>query len=200
MITLDQLRQDALKCTKCKLCETRTKVVFGEGNLQAKLMICGESPGKSENESGRPFVGRSGRLLISMIEAAGLKREDVYILNTVCCQPPNNRVPTDLELETCRDYLVGQISEIRPNCILALGATAIKALTGSNASVSTMRGNIFLFLDSKIQVVPTYHPSYLLRNPSMKQGSPRYLAWKDLNKAIKIASGLINKVSFDVHV
>jgi len=149
----------------CELAKTRSSVVFGEGSESSPIMFVGEGPGESEDKSGRPFVGAAGELLTKMIEGVLLlKRESVYITNVVKCRPPNNRVPTKEECSACRPYLDKQIELISPKIIVALGATALNTLTGENYSIMKMRGNLLEIGGAKL--IPTYHPSFVLRNPS----------------------------------
>ncbi len=166
--TLDKLEKQAKECHLCDLSKSRTHVVFGEGNPQARLMFVGEAPGATEDSMGKPFVGRSGELLTKMIEnVLHLRREDVYITNIVKCRPPNNRVPTPTEAHTCQPYLLKQIELIKPDLIVALGATAYHYLTGDDSPVTKVRGTMQTHKGNMI--LPTYHPSYLLRNPSAKK-------------------------------
>ena len=166
--TLDELKKQALGCHLCELSKSRTNVVFGEGNENAEIMFVGEGPGATEDSTGRPFVGRAGELLTKMIENVLLiSRSDVYIANIVKCRPPNNRVPTPTEAHTCMPYLLKQIEYIRPRIIVTLGATAYHYLTGDEARISQVRGTVQKKND--YLVVPTFHPSYLLRNPSAKK-------------------------------
>jgi len=166
--TLEPLQKQAQNCHLCELSKSRQKVVFGEGNLHAKLLFIGEGPGASEDSIGRPFVGRSGELLTKMIEnVLQLKRDDVYITNIVKCRPPNNRIPTPTEAHTCHPYLLKQIEIIKPKLIVTLGATAYHYLTGEETSISKIRGT--LHRQNGYTLIPTYHPSYLLRNPSAKK-------------------------------
>ena len=165
---LEELRKIVLSCHLCPLSKTRKNVVFGEGNPNADLMFIGEGPGATEDETGRPFVGRAGQLLTKMIEnVLETRREDVYIANIVKCRPPNNRVPTEEEARTCKPFLLKQIEIISPKIIVALGATSYRYLTGDNAPISRIRGERVKF--GKIVLIPTYHPSFLLRNPSKKK-------------------------------
>jgi len=165
---LKELKKICENCTLCDLAKTRTKVVFGEGNPQAKLMFIGEGPGEMEDKTGRPFVGRAGQLLTKIIEnVLNLKRDDVYIANIVKCRPPNNRVPTIEEAETCKPYLLKQIEIVNPNIIVCLGKTAFMYLLNNDTPISKVRGQIFEYKGKK--VIPTFHPSYLLRNPSAKK-------------------------------
>jgi len=165
---LKELEEICKKCTLCDLSKTRTNVVFGEGNPNANLMFIGEGPGEMEDKTGRPFVGRAGKLLTKIIEnVLELKREDVYIANIVKCRPPNNRVPTIEEAESCKPYLLKQIEIIDPKILVCLGKTAFMYLMNENLPISKVRGQIFEFKGKK--VIPTYHPSFLLRNPSAKK-------------------------------
>jgi uracil-DNA glycosylase len=172
----------ALKCTytdcqKCPLAKQgRKQVVFGDGNTQATLMFVGEGPGKDEDEQGRPFVGRAGVLLTSIIQAMNLERSQVYISNVVKCRPPANRVPTPDESSTCKDMLLyKEIEIIKPKIICTLGATATQALLGEDTKITKARGVFFEFKGTL--VLPTYHPAYLLRNPAEKK-----TVWEDMQK------------------
>ncbi len=167
--TLEALRECTLSCHLCGLSKTRKHVVFGEGNPNAKLMFVGEGPGEMEDNTGRPFVGRAGQLLTKIIEnVLELRREDVYIANIVKCRPPGNRVPTPEEANTCKPYLLKQIEIISPQIIVSLGSTSYRYLTGEmHTPISRVRGEVIDF--GKYKLVPTFHPSYLLRNPSAKR-------------------------------
>ncbi|MRI82988.1 MAG: uracil-DNA glycosylase [Nitratiruptor sp.] len=165
---LEALRQIVSQCHLCDLAKTRNRVVFGEGNPKAQLMFIGEGPGASEDATGRPFVGRAGQLLTRMIEnVLQIPREQVYIANIVKCRPPNNRVPTPQEAQTCLPYLLKQIELVDPKILVALGATSYRWLTGDKTPISKIRGHKLTF-GNRI-LVPTFHPSYLLRNPSKKR-------------------------------
>ena len=165
---LKELEKICKNCTLCDLSKTRTNVVFGEGNPNAKLMFIGEGPGEMEDKTGRPFVGRAGQLLTKIINTVlSLDRKDVYISNIVKCRPPNNRVPTIEEALTCRPYLLKQIEIINPEILVCLGKTAFMYLLDSDLPISKVRGQIFEYKGKK--VIPTFHPSYLLRNPSAKK-------------------------------
>jgi len=165
---LTELETISKNCTLCDLSKTRTNVVFGEGNPKAKIMFIGEGPGAEEDKTGRPFVGRAGKLLTKIIlNVLELTREDVYIANIVKCRPPNNRVPTIEEAETCKMYLLKQIDIINPEILVCLGKTAFMYLMKIDLPISKVRGQIFEFKEKK--VIPTFHPSYLLRNPSAKK-------------------------------
>jgi len=176
----DALRAEALGCTRCPLCETRTTVVFGEGSPTAELMFVGEAPGRDEDQAGRPFVGRAGQLLTRMIEGGmGLARGDVYIANVLKCRPPDNRDPLPEEVAQCRPYLLRQIELVQPKVICTLGRHALHALTDYKGGISRVRGRPMAFLDRV--VVPTFHPAYLLRNPAAKRE-----AWEDLKTVLGI--------------
>jgi DNA polymerase len=175
---LRAIREDIGDCTRCVLHKGRKNLVFGVGNPRAELMFVGEGPGADEDAKGEPFVGRAGQLLNKMIEAMGLKREDVYIANVVKCRPPDNRTPERDEMETCGPFLYRQIAAIQPKVIVALGATATKALLNVNEPMSALRGRWHDFRGTKL--VATYHPAYLLRDPRQKGE-----AWKDLQMAMK---------------
>ncbi len=166
--TLESLHEQAQHCHLCILSKSRQKVVFGEGNPHADLLFIGEAPGATEDSSGKPFVGRSGELLTKMIEnVLQLSRSDVYITNIVKCRPPNNQVPTASQAHTCQPYLLKQIELIKPKLIVTLGATAYHFLTGDETEISKVRGSVHK--QNNYTLIPTYHPSYLLRNPSAKK-------------------------------
>ena len=179
-IGLAALREKARICTLCSLSSTRTNVVFGEGNPDAALMFVGEGPGADEDATGRPFVGRAGELLTKMIGAMGYARTDVYIANIVKCRPPGNRVPEENERQSCLPFLQQQISLVSPQAIVLLGQTAAASLLGQAVGISKLRGKeARLSRFPGIRVMPTYHPAYLLRNPSAKAE-----VWEDLKKVM----------------
>jgi uracil-DNA glycosylase len=160
-------------CTRCRLSESRTRIVFGYGNPSADLMFVGEAPGREEDEQGRPFVGAAGQLLTKIIEAMGTKREDVYIVNTVACRPPENRNPEPDEVATCRPFLQEQIRLVAPKVIVALGAFATQAILGTDEPISQLRGRWQVAHGAR--VMPTFHPAYLLRSPKGKKD-----VWADM--------------------
>ena len=173
------IREDLGDCTRCRLHQQgRKQIVFGVGNPQADLMFVGEGPGADEDEQGEPFVGRAGQLLNKMIEAMGLKREEVYIANVVKCRPPGNRTPERDECDTCSPFLYRQIDVVKPKAIVALGAVAAKNLLGLNDTMTNMRGRWYDYRGTQLRV--TYHPAYLLRDPRQKGE-----AWKDLQEVMK---------------
>jgi DNA polymerase len=166
--SLEKLKEQARKCHLCELSKSRTHVVFGEGSPQADIMFIGEGPGATEDSMGRPFVGRSGELLTKMIEnVLFIKREETYIANIVKCRPPGNRTPTPTEAHTCQPFLMKQIEIIKPKLIMTLGGTAYHYMTGDDTGITKVRGTV-IKKDGYI-LIPTYHPSFLLRNPSAKK-------------------------------
>ncbi len=177
--TLLRIREDIGDCTRCKLHKGRTKIVFGTGNPNADLMFVGEGPGRDEDLSGEPFVGRAGKLLTDMIKAMGLQREDVYIANVVKCRPPENRLPEKDEITTCSPFLMRQIDTIKPKVICTLGSCSAQTLLQTAQGISKFRGEWFDFRGTKL--MPTYHPAYLLRNPAAKPE-----VWKDLQKVMAV--------------
>src|ERR1700728_670617 len=182
---LFRILEDIGDCRRCRLHEQRTKIVFGVGNEQARLVFVGEGPGADEDEQGIPFVGRAGQLLTQMIEGTAAKegipltRADVYICNVVKCRPPENRTPQPDEMEICGQFLFRQLMTIRPKAICALGSTAAKALLATKDGVTRLRGSWHKWRD--IPVIVTFHPSYLLR--PYNQDAKRQ-AWEDLKKVL----------------
>ncbi|MEM8886310.1 MAG: uracil-DNA glycosylase [Planctomycetota bacterium] len=179
-VSFHQLRDAALVCEQCRLCEGRNHVVFGEGSETAELMFIGEAPGFDEDRTGRPFVGKAGELLTRMIEnGMGLRRDEVYIANVLKCRPPQNRDPSEDEVEACRPWLLQQIEHIQPKVICTLGRHALRALTGYEGGISRARGRAMPF--AGCHVLPTFHPAYLLRNPNAKRE-----AWEDLKTVLRM--------------
>lgn len=163
-------------CTRCKLCTLgRSQTVFGVGHAKARLMFVGEAPGEDEDKKGEPFVGRAGQLLTKIIEAIGLTREQVYIANVIKCRPPNNRNPEPDEVATCEPYLFRQIDVIQPNVIVPLGKFAAQSLLKTMEPITRLRGRQFDYRGTVL--IPTFHPAYLLRNPSAKRE-----VWEDMKK------------------
>jgi DNA polymerase len=175
---LQMVREDIGDCTRCALHKGRNKIVFGDGSPTARLMFVGEGPGADEDAQGVPFVGKAGQLLNNMIAAMGLKREEVYIANVVKCRPPGNRTPEPDEGNTCSPFLFRQIDVIRPQVLVALGATAATYLLGARQPLAGLRGRVHAFRGS--QLIVTYHPAYLLRDPRQKKE-----AWADLQIAMR---------------
>ena len=179
---LKELKQKCEKCYNCALGRTRNNIVFSDGSPEAKILLIGEAPGADEDATGIPFVGRAGKLLTNIIEESGLSRQnDFYICNTVKCRPPENRVPTDEEKKICEQFLLSQIKIVNPKLIVLCGATSAKSFLGNKIKISRIRGQWFKLFDN-IDTTVIFHPSYLLRNHSEKEGSPRWLTKQDLLK------------------
>jgi uracil-DNA glycosylase len=180
---LPAIRHSIGDCTRCKLCALgRTQIVFGVGNPHADLMFIGEAPGRDEDLQGEPFVGRSGQKLTQIIEAIGLKREDVYIANVIKCRPPENRNPEPDEVAQCEPFLFRQIDVIKPKVIVALGTFAARSVLKTDEPISRLRGRVFDYRGAKL--IPTFHPAYLLRNPGCRRE-----VWEDM----KTARDLLNR-------
>jgi DNA polymerase len=175
--SLDLIRSDIGRdCRRCKLCTLgRSQIVFGVGNPKARLMFVGEAPGEEEDKRGEPFVGRAGQLLTKIIEAIGLTRDQVYIANVIKCRPPNNRNPEADEVEQCEPFLFRQIDVIKPRVIVPLGKFAAQSLLKSMDPITRLRGRQFDYRGTAL--IPTFHPAYLLRNPSAKRE-----VWEDMKK------------------
>ena len=178
VISLTEIRADLGDCRRCKLHAGRTNIVFGVGHPAARLMFVGEGPGADEDEQGEPFVGRAGQLLTQIIKAMGLAREQVYIANVVKCRPPGNRNPEPDEIAACSPFLQAQISAIAPTVIVALGKFAAQTLLQTETPISRLRGQFHAL--GGVAVMPTFHPSYLLRNPAAKRE-----VWEDMKLVMK---------------
>lgn len=176
--TLEDVGKDLEDCRRCKLCNSRTHIVFGEGNPKARLVFVGEGPGYDEDIQGKPFVGKAGQLLTKIIKAMNLKRKQVYICNIIKCRPPQNRNPESDEIKACLPFLKRQLAAVAPEFICALGSVAIRSLMGQELFISRIRGRFFDY--KGIKVMPTYHPAYLLRNPDKKRD-----VWEDVQKIMK---------------
>lgn len=172
-LTLEVIRSALGDCIRCRLHEGRQSVVFGEGNPHAALVFVGEAPGREEDLQGRPFVGQAGELLTRIIEAIHLTREEVYITNIVKCRPPQNRNPRPDEIRTCLPFLHKQLEAISPKIICALGTFAAQTLLETEERISLLRGQFYAYEGS--QLMPTYHPAFLLRNPQFKKD-----VWEDM--------------------
>lgn len=171
---LESLAKRVAQCARCReLAETRTQTVFGVGNPDADIMFVGEAPGADEDKQGEPFVGRAGQLMNKIIEACHMQRDEIYICNILRCRPPGNRNPTPAEADNCREYLDAQIEIVNPDYIVCWGSVAAKNLLGTDTPIGKMRGKFYQYSNAK--VVCTYHPSYLLRNPSAKKP-----VWEDM--------------------
>ena len=177
--TLEQLRDEIGDCSRCQLSQGRTHIVFGSGNPDADVVFVGEAPGRDEDIKGEPFVGKAGQLLTKIIAAMGLTREDVYICNVIKCRPPDNRDPLSAEIEMCEPFLKEQLGIIKPRAICALGSFASQTLLKSEVRISRLRGQ---FRDyNGIPLMPTYHPSFLLRNPHAKRD-----VWHDIKMVMEL--------------
>jgi DNA polymerase len=173
--TLSGLKKAVMNCVRCGLAKTRKNVVFGEGSPKAAIVFVGEAPGEEEDNQGRPFVGRAGKLLDQLIERIGLTRNDIFICNVLKCRPPGNRDPEPDEAAACKEYLLAQLDIIRPRIICTLGRHAYNTLLETDAPITRIRGKLTTFRG--IPLLPTYHPSYLLRS----QGRIKE-AWEDMDK------------------
>lgn len=176
---LKNLRDEIGDCQRCKLLKGRKNIVFGEGSIDAEIMFIGEGPGEDEDIQGRPFVGKAGQLLTKLIEKMGFKREDVYIGNIVKCRPPFNRDPEEDEINACSPFIKKQAEIISPKVIVSLGRISTQTLIPTNnVGIGKLRGKFYLF--ENIPLMPTFHPSYLLRNPKDK-----WLVWEDAQKVLE---------------
>ena len=183
-LSLESLRTTIGDCQRCKLSKKRTHIVFGEGSPLARLVFVGEAPGREEDVAGRPFVGEAGKLLTRIIQnGIGLNREDVYICNVIKCRPPNNRDPEQDEIETCIPFLKEQIRIIRPEVICVLVRVAGRSLLGGDFKITNERGRWHSYKD--IPLMPTYHPAYIVRNPSQENRLKRDV-WEDVKKIMKV--------------
>ena len=181
----EELREKVRTCRKCDLCDLRQNTVFGEGPTEnCRCVIVGEAPGEEEDKEGRPFVGRAGQLLTKILEnGAGIPRDTIYITNTIKCRPPKNRNPSVKELSACREYLEAQLVLLHPDIIVTMGNISTQSLTGTKTGIMTLRGKWISWRG--IQLLPMYHPSFLLRTEGdTSDTSPKYLTWQDV-KALK---------------
>ncbi|NOK07063.1 uracil-DNA glycosylase [Myxococcus xanthus] len=176
---MDEIRRELGDCQRCKLCSTRKNLVFGSGNPRAELVFVGEGPGEHEDLQGVPFVGAAGDLLTKMIGAMGYRRDDVYICNVVKCRPPGNRNPEPEEVAACEPFLRAQLVAIQPKVVVALGKFAAQTLLRDSTPITRLRGNWRTY--EGIQLMPTFHPAYLLRSPAEKRK-----AWEDLQAVMKV--------------
>jgi len=179
---MPQLEKVIQNCSRCPLGQFRSKAVPGEGNWRAELMFVGEAPGADEDKQGRPFVGRAGQLLTKIIEAMTFKREEVYITNVVKCRPPENRTPQPEEIDQCAPFLKLQIRVVKPRVIVALGKVAADFFIPGNLSMGQLRGSFFSY--EGIPVMPTYHPSFVLRNEARREIKRQ--VWQDMQKVMEL--------------
>lgn len=181
---LEVLKEKCTSCVKCTLSTTRNNVVFGRGNPNSDLFVIGEGPGQQEDALGLAFVGRSGKMLDDIFLSAGIDtNKDCYISNIVKCRPPDNRKPSIIEVSECMPWLTQQINLIKPNIIVLAGSTAVGSYLGIKEPISQLRGRWIIKED--IKYMPIFHPSYLLRNPSIEKGKPKWLTVKDIKKVKK---------------
>jgi len=179
ILEFESLKNNCLDCKQCALSKTRTNVVFGRGNPNTKIFIIGEGPGHNEDMEGLAFVGRAGKLLDAAFQSVGIDtNRDCYISNIVKCRPPNNRKPQKEEIESCSTWLDQQINLINPKIIVLAGSTAVESYLNIKEPISKIRGK-WIERDGR-KVMPIFHPSYLLRNPSKEVGKPKWLTWRDL--------------------
>ncbi len=186
-LDLAALEKMVSTCTKCPLCDGRTRSVFGAGDPRAKIVFVGEAPGKQEDLEGEPFVGRAGQLLTKILASVGFMREEVYIANVLKCRPPKNRDPKEEEVKACKPYLKRQIELLNPVLICALGRVAAQNLLETNAALSVLRKNIHFY--EGVKTLVTYHPAALLRNPNLKRP-----AWEDIQEARRIYDEALNGI------
>ena len=175
---MDELEKSIINCKKCKLCQRRQNIVFGEGNTNTKVMFIGEGPGGDEDKEGRPFVGKAGQLMNKAFQALGINREEIYIANIVKCRPPSNRVPEEDEAQACLNYLRNQVVLIKPEIIVLLGSTALKTILGKEYGITAVRGK--WMEKNGIKYMPTWHPAALLRDENKK-----IEFWQDLKELKK---------------
>lgn len=173
---LSEVREIALGCPRCALAKTRTHVVFGEGRENADVMVVGEAPGQEEDRSGRPFVGKAGKLLDLLLLSSGFPREEVYICNVLKCRPPQNRNPQPDEVDACSPYLLRQVELVQPRVILAFGTFAAQTLLGTDITIGKLRGRTHQYRG--VPLIPTYHPAACLRHPAWTRS-----VWEDLQRA-----------------
>ncbi len=179
--SLETVREELGDCQRCGLAASRTKLVYGVGNPNARLVLVGEAPGREEDLKGEPFVGEAGQLLDRILLAMGMQREEVYICNVLKCRPPNNRDPQPEEVATCEAFLIRQIAAIRPQVIIGLGRFAVHSLLKTKTPISRLRGEWQEY--QGIPLMPTYHPAYLLRNPESKRD-----VWEDMKEVLRLLS------------
>ena len=180
------LNKEILTCTRCELHKARTQAVCGAGDPAADILIVGEAPGADEDQQGEPFVGKAGQLLTEMLRAMGRERNSVFIANVIKCRPPQNRDPVEKEIASCMPFLQRQIALLNPQLILVVGRIAAHSLLESDAPVGKLRGKVHHYGESKIPLVVTYHPAYLLRSPGQKRH-----AWADLLLALDVLAGRV---------
>lgn len=177
-LTLEDIRSEMGDCTRCKLCDSRTQIVFGVGPVDAELMFIGEAPGEEEDKQGEPFVGRAGQLLTKIIKAMKYERSEVYITNVNKCRPPKNRDPRPEEVEACEPFLIKQIQVVKPKVIVALGRWAAQTLLKTKTPITALRGKFHDY--HGIALMPTFHPAAILRDPNLRRP-----VWEDMKQVMK---------------
>ena len=183
---LNEIENACRSCKKCSLCNSRTNIVFGDGVPNEKIMLIGEAPGFNEDQQGKPFVGRSGKLLDDILASVGFFRnKNIYICNTVKCRPPENRNPLPEEKIACRGFLDKQLELLKPKIIILCGAVAVNSMLDTKLGITKIRGQWFDGIYGA-KMMPIFHPSYLLRNPSRTVGSPKWLMWQDIQEIRKV--------------
>ncbi len=183
---LNEIENACRSCKKCSLCNSRTNIVFGDGVPNEKIMLIGEAPGFNEDQQGKPFVGRSGKLLDDILASVGFFRDkNIYICNTVKCRPPENRNPLPEEKIACRCFLDKQLELLKPKIIILCGAVAVNSMLDTKLGITKIRGQWFDGIYGA-KMMPIFHPSYLLRNPSRNVGSPKWLMWQDIQEIRKV--------------
>lgn len=194
MESIESLKKDVLQCNKCELAISRNRAIFGEGNVHAEIFVIGEAPGRDEDIQGRPFVGKSGQLLDKILAACGFTRsEHVFISNIIKCRPPDNRVPTPFEAAACMPYLIKQIELIDPKLLVLLGSTALKYMMGLEYRITHYRGT-WLNWQNRL-AMPVYHPSAILRNPSLKRDT-----WEDFKKIVFKYRELVDSQHYSAYI
>lgn len=183
---LNEIENACRSCKKCSLCNSRTNIVFGDGVPNEKIMLIGEAPGFNEDQQGKPFVGRSGKLLDDILASVGFFRDkNIYICNTIKCRPPENRNPLPEEKIACRGFLDKQLELLKPKIIILCGAVAVNSMLDTKLGITKIRGQWFDGIYGA-KMMPIFHPSYLLRNPSRTVGSPKWLMWQDIQEIRKV--------------
>ncbi|HPF86027.1 MAG TPA: uracil-DNA glycosylase [Aminivibrio sp.] len=185
--SFEELRRKASACTLCPLSGTRARAVFGEGPENAPVMLVGEAPGATEDRTGSPFTGRSGKLLTALLDGEGLPREKIFITNMVKCRPPENRLPAKGELAACRPFLAAQVARLRPRLLLSVGNVPTRDFLSSREGITTLRGRFHtcLWQGIPLTVRPLFHPSYLLRNRSFAEGTPGHQTVRDIREILR---------------
>jgi DNA polymerase len=178
-----ELKRRVEECSACGLCSSRTHTVFGQGNMSSPVVFIGEGPGADEDEQGIAFVGKAGKLLTKILQSVQIMREDIFITNVVKCRPPENRTPTVDEMMACSPFLEAQLALLRPKIVVCLGNTPARWLLKTSDGITSLRGRWFSWRGTDL--LPMFHPSYLLRNDSKKKGSPKDLTWQDINSLRK---------------